>query len=159
GNKIAALVTLLGDAAKGWIAVWAAQRWGGNWGLEDGTVALVAMAVFLGHLYPIFLKFKGGKGVATAAGVLLALQPWLGLAALIVWLLVAVFFRYSSLASIVACGFAPPFYALVWGFDPTFVAVTVVAGFTVWRHRVNIGKLMAGKESRIGQKAKPGAAR
>ncbi|MEG0820264.1 MAG: glycerol-3-phosphate 1-O-acyltransferase PlsY [Burkholderiaceae bacterium] len=159
GNKIAALVTLLGDAAKGWIAVWAAQRWGGNWGLEDGTVALVAMAVFLGHLYPIFLKFKGGKGVATAAGVLLALQPWLGLAALIVWLMVAVFFRYSSLASIVACGFAPPFYALVWGFDPTFVAVTVVAGFTVWRHRVNIGKLMAGKESRIGQKAKPGAAR
>ncbi|MEG1831901.1 MAG: glycerol-3-phosphate 1-O-acyltransferase PlsY [Burkholderiaceae bacterium] len=159
GNKIAALVTLLGDAAKGWIAVWAAQRWGGNWGLEDGTVALVAMAVFLGHLYPIFLKFKGGKGVATAAGVLLALQPWLGLAALIVWLMVAVFFRYSSLASIVACGFAPPFYALVWGFGPTFVAVTVVAGFTVWRHRVNIGKLMAGKESRIGQKAKPGAAR
>lgn len=159
GNKIAALVTLLGDAAKGWIAVWAAQRWGGNWGLEDGTVALVAMAVFLGHLYPIFLKFKGGKGVATAAGVLLALQPWLGLAALIVWLMVAVFFRYSSLASIVACGFAPPFYALVWGFDPTFVAVTVVAGFTVWRHRVNIGKLMAGKESRIGQKARPGAAR
>lgn len=155
GNKLAALLTLLGDAAKGWVAVWAAQRWGGDWGLGEGTVALVAIAVFLGHLYPVFLRFKGGKGVATAAGVLLALSPWLGLAVLVVWLLVAVFFRYSSLAAIVACGFAPLFYAMVWGFDPAFVAVTVVAGFTVWRHRANIEKLMAGKESRIGQKAAP----
>ena len=159
GSKLAALITLVGDAAKGWFAVWAVQRWGGAFGLEDGAVALVAVAVFLGHLYPVFLKFKGGKGVATAAGVLLALQPWLGLAAACVWLLMAVFFRYSSLASIVACGFAPLFYALIWGFGPTFLAVVVVAGFTVWRHRVNIGKLMAGKESRIGQKAKAGAAR
>lgn len=155
GNKLAAVVTLLGDAAKGWIAVWAAQHWAGDFGWSDATVALVAIAVFLGHLYPIFLRFQGGKGVATAAGVLMALSPWLGLAVLVVWLLVAAFFRYSSLAAIVACGFAPLFYALVWGFGPVFVAVAVISGFTVWRHRVNIGKLMAGKESRIGEKAKP----
>ncbi|HRZ00200.1 MAG TPA: glycerol-3-phosphate 1-O-acyltransferase PlsY [Burkholderiaceae bacterium] len=157
GNKAAALLTLLGDAAKGWLAVWLAQRYGPALGLGEGTVALVAVAVFMGHLYPVFLRFKGGKGVATAAGVLLSLQPWLGLAVALVWALVAGFFRYSSLAAIVACGFAPLFYALVWGLDGVFVAVAVISGFTVWRHRANIEKLMAGKESRIGDKG--GAAR
>jgi acyl phosphate:glycerol-3-phosphate acyltransferase len=157
GNKAAALLTLLGDAAKGWLAVWLAQRFGPDFGLGEGTVALVAVAVFMGHLYPVFLRFKGGKGVATAAGVLLSLQPWLGLAVALVWALVAGFFRYSSLAAIVACGFAPLFYALVWGLDGVFVAVAVISGFTVWRHRANIEKLMAGKESRIGDKG--GAAR
>ncbi|HOX88021.1 MAG TPA: glycerol-3-phosphate 1-O-acyltransferase PlsY [Burkholderiaceae bacterium] len=157
GNKAAALLTLLGDAAKGWLAVWLAQRYGPAFGLGEGTVALVAVAVFMGHLYPVFLRFKGGKGVATAAGVLLSLQPWLGLAVALVWALVAGFFRYSSLAAIVACGFAPLFYALVWGLDGVFVAVAVISGFTVWRHRANIEKLMAGKESRIGDKG--GAAR
>jgi glycerol-3-phosphate acyltransferase PlsY len=157
GNKAAALLTLLGDAAKGWLAVWLVQRFGPAFGLGEGTVALVAVAVFMGHLYPVFLRFKGGKGVATAAGVLLSLQPWLGLAVALVWALVAGFFRYSSLAAIVACGFAPLFYALVWGLDGVFVAVAVISGFTVWRHRANIEKLMAGKESRIGDKG--GAAR
>ena len=157
GNKAAALLTLLGDAAKGWLAVWLAQRYGPALGLGEGTVALVAVAVFMGHLYPVFLRFKGGKGVATAAGVLLSLQPWLGLAVALVWALVAGFFRYSSLAAIAACGFAPLFYALVWGLDGVFVAVAVISGFTVWRHRANIEKLMAGKESRIGDKG--GAAR
>jgi glycerol-3-phosphate acyltransferase PlsY len=157
GNKAAALLTLLGDATKGWLAVWLAQRFGPAFGLGEGTVALVAVAVFMGHLYPVFLRFKGGKGVATAAGVLLSLQPWLGLAVALVWALVAGFFRYSSLAAIVACGFAPLFYALVWGLDGVFVAVAVISGFTVWRHRANIEKLMAGKESRIGDKG--GAAR
>ncbi len=157
GNKAAALLTLLGDAAKGWLAVWLAQRFGPAFGLGEGTVALVAVAVFMGHLYPVFLRFKGGKGVATAAGVLLSLQPWLGLAVALVWALVAGFFRYSSLAAIAACGFAPLFYALVWGLDGVFVAVAVISGFTVWRHRANIEKLMAGKESRIGHKG--GAAR
>ena len=157
GNKAAALLTLLGDAAKGWLAVWLAQRYGPALGLGEGTVALVAVAVFMGHLYPVFLRFKGGKGVATAAGVLLSLQPWLGLAVALVWALVAGFFRYSSLAAIAACGFAPLFYALVWGLDGVFVAVAVICGFTVWRHRANIEKLMAGKESRIGDKG--GAAR
>jgi glycerol-3-phosphate acyltransferase PlsY len=157
GNKAAALLTLLGDATKGWLAVWLVQRFGPAFGLGEGTVALVAVAVFMGHLYPVFLRFKGGKGVATAAGVLLSLQPWLGLAVALVWALVAGFFRYSSLAAIVACGFAPLFYALVWGLDGVFVAVAVISGFTVWRHRANIEKLMAGKESRIGDKG--GAAR
>lgn len=153
GNKAAALLTLLGDAAKGWLAVWLAQRYGPGFGLGEGTVAAVAMAVFMGHLYPVFLRFKGGKGVATAAGVLLALQPWLGLAVALVWALIAGFFRYSSLAAIVACGFAPLFYALVWGLDVAFVAVAVISGFTIWRHRANIEKLLAGKESRIGDKS------
>lgn len=153
GNKAAALLTLLGDAAKGWLAVWLAQRYGPGFGLGEGTVAAVAMAVFMGHLYPVFLRFKGGKGVATAAGVLLALQPWLGLAVALVWALIAGFFRYSSLAAIVACGFAPLFYALVWGLDAAFVAVAVISGFTIWRHRANIEKLLAGKESRIGDKS------
>ncbi|MGE5666308.1 MAG: glycerol-3-phosphate 1-O-acyltransferase PlsY [Betaproteobacteria bacterium] len=153
GNKAAALLTLLGDAAKGWLAVWLAQRYGAGFGLGEGTVAAVAMAVFMGHLYPVFLRFKGGKGVATAAGVLLALQPWLGLAVALVWALIAGFFRYSSLAAIVACGFAPLFYALVWGLDAAFVAVAVISGFTIWRHRANIEKLLAGKESRIGDKS------
>jgi glycerol-3-phosphate acyltransferase PlsY len=153
GNKAAALLTLLGDAAKGWLAVWLAQRYGPAFGLGEGTVAGVAVAVFMGHLYPVFLRFKGGKGVATAAGVLLALQPWMGLAVALVWALVAGFFRYSSLAAIAACVFAPLFYALVWGLDAIFVAVAVISGFTVWRHRANIEKLLAGKESRIGDKS------
>mgnify|MGYP001765182316 CR=1 FL=1 len=153
GNKAAALLTLLGDAAKGWLGVWLAQRYGPGFGLGEGTVAAVAVAVFMGHLYPVFLRFKGGKGVATAAGVLLALQPWLGLAVALVWALIAGFFRYSSLAAIVACGFAPLFYALVWGLDAAFVAVAAISGFTVWRHRANIEKLLAGKESRIGDKS------
>ena len=153
GNKAAALLTLLGDAAKGWLAVWLAQRYGPGLGLGEGTVAGVAVAVFMGHLYPIFLRFKGGKGVATAAGVLFALQPWLGLAVALVWALIAGFFRYSSLAAIVACGFAPLFYALVWGLDAAFVAVALISGFTIWRHRANIEKLLAGKESRIGDKS------
>jgi acyl phosphate:glycerol-3-phosphate acyltransferase len=153
GNKAAALLTLLGDAAKGWLAVWLAQRYGPTFGLGEGTIAGVAVAVFMGHLYPVFLRFKGGKGVATAAGVLLALQPWLGVAAAVAWALVAGFFRYSSLAAIVACGIAPLFYALVWGLDASFVAVALISGFTIWRHRANLEKLLAGKESRIGDKS------
>lgn len=159
GNKAAALLTLLGDAAKGWLAVWLAQRFGPAFGLGEGTVAAVAVAVFMGHLYPVFLRFKGGKGVATAAGVLLALQPWMSLAVALVWALVAGFFRYSSLAAMAACGFAPLFYALVWGLDVIFVAVAVISGFTVWRHRANIEKLLAGKESRIGDKSAAGRRR
>lgn len=159
GNKAAALLTLLGDAAKGWLAVWLAQRFGPAFGLGEGTVAAVAVAVFMGHLYPVFLRFKGGKGVATAAGVLLALQPWMSLAVALVWALVAGFFRYSSLAAMAACGFAPLFYALVWGLDVIFVAVAVISGFTVWRHRANIEKLLAGKESRIGDKSAAGQRR
>jgi len=102
GNKAAAAVTLLLDGAKGWLPVWLVSTWGPGWGLGAATLALVGLAAFLGHLYPVFFRFKGGKGVATAAGVLLGFEPWLGLATLLSWVLIAVFFRYSSLAAMVA---------------------------------------------------------
>lgn len=152
GNKVAAALTLLGDGIKGFLAVWLALRFGPRYGIGDTGVALVAIAVFLGHLYPGFLRFRGGKGVATAAGVIIALNPWLALTAALTWLIVAVFFRYSSLASIVAAVFAPFYSAFGWGFDARFVALVVIAGFVVYRHRVNIRHLVAGTERRIGEK-------
>ena len=113
GNKKAALVTLLLDALKGWVPVVAVKLWGPAYGLGDGTVALVGLAAFLGHLYPVFFRFQGGKGVATAAGVIFAFNPWLGLASLLTWVIVAFFFRYSSLASIVTAVFAPAYFLLL----------------------------------------------
>ena len=150
GSRSAAALTLLGDGVKGWLAVWLALRFGPQYGVADYGVALVAIAVVLGHLYPIFLRFRGGKGIATAAGVIIALNPWLALATAITWVIVAVFFRYSSLASIAAAVFAPFYSAFGWGFDARFVALVVIAGFTVYRHRVNIRHLLAGTERRIG---------
>ena len=150
GSRGAAALTLLGDGFKGWLAVWLAVRFGPQYGVGDVSVALVAIAVVLGHLYPIFLRFRGGKGIATAAGVIIALNPWLALATAITWVIVAVFFRYSSLASIAAAIFAPFYSAFGWGFDARFVALVVIAGFTVYRHRVNIRHLLAGTERRIG---------
>lgn len=152
GNKAAAALTLLGDAFKGWLAVWLVMRFGGSYGIGELGAALVAVAVLLGHLYPLFLRFRGGKGVATAGGVILALNPWLALATALTWLIVAVFFRYSSLASIAAAVFAPFYSAFGWGFDARFVALAVIAGFIVNRHRVNIRNLLAGTERRIGAK-------
>ena len=151
GNKWAAALTLLGDGFKGWFAVWLALRMGAPYGIGDPAVALVAIAVVVGHLYPVFLRFRGGKGIATAAGVVLALNPWLALATAMTWLIVAFFFRYSSLASIAAAVFAPFYSAFGWGFDARFVAVAVIAGFTVYRHKLNIRHLLAGTERRIGQ--------
>ena len=151
GSKAAAALTLLGDGFKGWLAVWLALRLGPRYGIGDAGVALVAIAVVLGHLYPIFLRFRGGKGIATAAGVIIALNPWLALATAATWVIVAVFFRYSSLASIAAAVFAPFYSAFGWGFDARFVALVVIAGFTVYRHKVNIRHLLAGTERRIGQ--------
>ena len=152
GNRWAAALTLLGDGFKGWLAVWLAQRFGPPHGIADTGVALVAIAVVLGHLYPLFLRFHGGKGIATAAGVIIALNPWLALATAITWGIVAVFFRYSSLASIAAAIFAPFYSVFGWGFDARFVALVVIAGFTVYRHKVNIRHLLAGTERRIGAK-------
>lgn len=152
GNKKAAVLTLVGDAFKGWFAVFLAQRLADAWGVGDFGLAAVALAVFVGHLYPVFLRFKGGKGVATAAGVLLAIDPILGLAVLATWLIIAIFFRYSSLAALVAAVFAPLYYVFMFGFGPYAPAVVVMAMLLIYRHRANIGKLMAGKESRIGQK-------
>jgi acyl phosphate:glycerol-3-phosphate acyltransferase len=155
GSKVAAVLTLVGDALKGWLAVWLVQRFGPSVGIGDWGVALAGVAVFLGHLYPVFFGFKGGKGVATAAGVIVALNPWLALAAGATWLIIAFFFRYSSLASMVAAVFAAFYSAFGWGFDQRFVAVAVIAGFVIYRHQANIRNLMAGKERRIGQKGVP----
>ncbi|PLT19958.1 MULTISPECIES: glycerol-3-phosphate 1-O-acyltransferase PlsY [Ralstonia] len=154
GNKKAAILTLLGDAAKGWLAVWLAQLLALRFGVGEVGIALVVIAVFLGHLYPVFHRFAGGKGVATAAGILLALNVWLGLATLATWLIIAVFFRYSSLAALVSAVFAPFFYVLMNGFDWIAGAVALMAVLLIARHRANIAKLLAGKESRIGEKKK-----
>ena len=160
GNKTAAALTLLGDAAKGWFAVWLAQRLAP--GITPGPLAAVAVAAFLGHLYPVFFGFKGGKGVATALGVLLGISGWLGLATALTWVIVAVFFRYSSLAALVASVFAPVYYVLcsgiVWDAEtPITAAIVVMAILLVWRHRENIQRLIAGKESRLGQKKTDGS--
>ena len=157
GNRTAAVLTLLLDALKGFVPVLLADRFGPSFGLGEGTVALVALAAFVGHLWPVFFRFEGGKGVATAAGVLLALNPWLGLATLATWIIIAAFFRYSSLASIVAAVFAPFYQLLIWGGGPAAAAITVMGLLLVWRHTGNIRKLLAGTEARIGQKAAPAA--
>lgn len=152
GNKAAALLTLIGDAAKGWLAVFLVQSLSARYGFGEATVAASALAVFVGHLFPVFHRFAGGKGVATAAGVLLALSPWLGLGTLATWLLIAFFFRYSSLAALVSAVFAPLFHVFIAGFDVTALAVLAMSALLVWRHARNIANLMAGKEGRIGQK-------
>ncbi|MCE3262960.1 MAG: glycerol-3-phosphate acyltransferase [Pseudoduganella sp.] len=157
GNKGAAIWTLLGDAFKGWLAVFLVDHFQQQLGLGDQanqTIALVAVAVFVGHLWPVFFKFVGGKGVATALGVLLALNVWLGLATLVTWLVVAYAFRYSSLAALIAAVFAPFYYGLLFGAEPQLAAVLAMSGLLVWRHAKNIANLIAGKESRIGSKAK-----
>ncbi len=147
GKKLAAALTLLGDAAKGWAAVILAM----HFALSDVQVALIALAVFLGHLFPIFLKFKGGKGVATALGVLLALNGWLGLLALATWLIVAAVFRLSSLAALTASVCAP-IYAMLLGLPHAWVVASVVMSLLLfWRHKRNIQNLLAGSESRIGK--------
>ena len=152
GNKLAAVLTLLLDAAKGFFPVLLVRLYGPAYGMGEGTLELAGLAAFLGHLWPVFFQFRGGKGVATAAGVLLGLNPWLGIATLATWLIIAAFFRYSSLASIVAAGFAPFYQLLIWGGGPVAVAVAVMALLLVWRHAANLRKLLQGTESRIGAK-------
>ena len=152
GKKIAALLTFAGDAGKGWLAVMLALLLGPQYGVGTEAVAGVAFAVFLGHLFPLYFAFKGGKGVATALGILLAIDPWLGLATLATWIIIVVFFRISSLAAIVAAVSAP-FCAFWWfGLSPYTYAVLGICLLLVWRHESNIRKLLAGQESRIGQK-------
>jgi len=154
GNKAAAALTLLGDGFKGWLAVWLVQHYGAHYGIGNGGIALVAIAVFLGHLWPLYSRFVGGKGVATMFGVLLGLNIWLGIAALVSWLVIAYAFRYSSLAALVAAVFAPFYYGLLFGSDEILLAVLLMSGLLMYRHRKNIANLMAGKESRIGSKKK-----
>jgi Predicted membrane protein len=154
GNKKAAILTLIGDALKGWLAVWLAARFGPAYGLNETGLAMVALAVFLGHLFPVYHRFAGGKGVATAAGILLAIDPILGLGTLATWLIIAFFFRYSSLAALVAAIFAPFFHVLMNGVDVMTGSIFVISVLLIARHRQNIAKLLAGKESRIGEKKK-----
>jgi acyl phosphate:glycerol-3-phosphate acyltransferase len=154
GSKPAAIVTLALDALKGYLPVVAALLLAERFGWGDGTVAATGLAAFLGHLWPLYFRFQGGKGVATAAGVLLAFNPWLGLATLATWVVIAAFFRYSSLASLVAAAFAPFYQLLIWEADAYALAIVVMSLLLVWRHEGNIRKLIAGKESKLGQKAK-----
>lgn len=155
GNKLAALLTLLLDGVKGWLPVYAVVQFGAAYGLGQGSVALVALAAFAGHVWPVFFRFQGGKGVATAAGVLFGIEPLLGLATFATWLIVAFFSRYSSLAALASAVFAPAYYFLghrvAWYADDFVLLATVVmSAILVWRHQGNIAKLMRGEESRIG---------
>ncbi|MGA0569677.1 glycerol-3-phosphate 1-O-acyltransferase PlsY [Variovorax sp. VNK109] len=159
GSKAAAIVTLLLDALKGFVPVLLVRLYGEPYGLGEGTVAMVGLAAFLGHLYPVFFRFVGGKGVATAAGVLLGISVWLGLATLLTWVIIAVFFRYSSLASLVSAVFAPFYYLLGDGlqwFSNKWIALAIVVMglLLVYRHRENITRLVQGRESKLGAKKK-----
>jgi glycerol-3-phosphate acyltransferase PlsY len=154
GNKSAAIFTLLLDALKGAVAVLFARWMAERLGYGEGTIALAGLAAFLGHLYPVFFRFQGGKGVATAAGVLLALNPWVGLLSLATWLAVAILTRYSSLAALVTALLAPVHVHLLHGDSRRVVAVAVMSVLLIWRHRINISKLLNGTESRLGGKAK-----
>ena len=155
GSKVAAVATLLLDGLKGWLPVVLVKWFGADYGLGDGTVAAVALAVFLGHLYPVFFQFKGGKGVATAAGVLLGVNWVLGVATLATWMIVVFFMRYVSLGSIVAAVFAPLFYLLghrgAWYVDNRIeLVLVIISALLIYRHRENISKLLKGTESRLG---------
>jgi glycerol-3-phosphate acyltransferase PlsY len=153
GNKAAALATLLGDALKGTVAVLLAYYFQDSLGFSQGDVAMIGVAAFIGHLFPIFFGFEGGKGVATALGVLFALNWILGLATAVTWVVIAYFFRYSSLASLVASAFAVFYNLFLFGPDAQAAAILVMAGLLFYRHKQNIANLMAGKESKIGQKS------
>ena len=159
GSKPAAIVTLLMDADKGWLPVMLVKWFGPAWGLGEGTQALAGLAAFLGHLYPVFFGFKGGKGVATAVGVLIAFEPLLALAALLTFAIIVAFFRYVSLASIVAAVFAPAYYLLVDGVawqasGAKTLAMVAMGLLLIWRHRENIQRLLAGTESKLGARKK-----
>jgi len=153
GHRGAAVLTLALDALKGYVPVWLALLLSPRFGFGDITIAFVGLAAFLGHLWPLFFRFNGGKGVATAAGVLFAFNPWLGLATLLTWVIIAAFFRYSSLASIVSAVFAPFYQLLIWEPSPIALAIAVMSLLLIWRHSGNIRKLLEGTESKLGQKA------
>jgi len=150
GRKAAAALTLLGDAFKGWFAVALTQQ---HVVADPVAVAAAAVAVVVGHLWPLYFRFEGGKGVSTAVGVLLALNPWLAAGAIATWVIIAFFFRISSLAALVAAAFAPFFSFLLYGMNrfalEPALGVTVISLLLVWRHRTNIRNLLAGTESRI----------
>ncbi|BBO19675.1 MAG: glycerol-3-phosphate acyltransferase [Candidatus Desulfobacillus denitrificans] len=154
GNRLAALLTLLGDAAKGWLAVFLVQQFGG----QPQEVAIAGFAAFFGHLHPVFLNFKGGKGVATAAGVLFGFSLWLGLAVLAVWIGVVWFFRYSSLGAIAAAIAAPLVAMALLDSGDMLTAVFCIALLLFWRHSGNLQRIRAGSEPKIGEKKSPARA-
>ena len=156
GSKAAAVITLLLDALKGWLPLVLVKYFGKPYGLEDGTLAMVGLAAFVGHLFPVFFRFQGGKGVATALGVLLGFSGVLGLATAASWLIIAYFFRYSSLASLVAAVFAPVYYVfgdgLAWYLEKSILlAISIMSLLLIWRHAANITRLIKGTESRLGK--------
>ena len=152
GRKAAAALTLLGDAGKGWLAVLLAQLLSGETGIGSVVVPLSGAAAFVGHLFPVFHRFRGGKGVATACGVLFGFNVLLGLGTLATWIVIALFFRLSSLAALVAALFAPAFAFWLFGLANVLWAVLLISALLLWRHRANIARLVAGEESRIGAK-------
>ena len=152
GNKAAAIFTLFGDSGKGWVAVVLAQHFVPVWGLDNEVIAAVALLVFLGHIWPVFLRFKGGRGVATAVGVVLGLNLWPGILAVVTWIIVAIIWRFSSLSALVAATLTPV-YAWIFldSILSTFVIFTISL-LVIWRHKSNIANLLAGKETRIGER-------
>jgi len=154
GKKAAAAFTLIGDAAKGWLAVWLAIKFCPTDVMYTMLAAAVALAVFIGHVFPIFLKFKGGKGVATALGVLLALNVWVGVGALATWILTVAVFRYSSLAAL-AAAISAPIYAYFMCLPQEWVIASgIMSLLLLWRHKSNIQNLIAGNETKLGSKKK-----
>jgi glycerol-3-phosphate acyltransferase PlsY len=152
GNRKAAALTLLGDVLKGMVAVLLARWLAPQAGLAPMTVMLVGLAAFVGHIFPVYHRFRGGKGVATAAGVLVALNPIHGVATMVTWAIIAFFFRYSSLAALVSAVFAPFYWILLFGANRAALVIIAISALLIWRHRKNIGNLIAGKESRIGER-------
>ena len=152
GKKAAAVLTLLGDGGKGWLAVFAAAQATGQTALAGADVPLAALAVVVGHMFPVFHRFQGGKGVATAAGALLGVNLWLGLGTLATWIAIFAFFRISSLAALVSALFAPAWAFWLFGLRPVLPAVAAMALLLVWRHKENIARLLRGEEGRVGEK-------
>jgi acyl phosphate:glycerol-3-phosphate acyltransferase len=152
GNKAAAILTLLGDAGKGWLAVVLAQHFSPIWGLDARVVAAVALLVFLGHIWPIFLHFKGGRGVATAVGVVFGLNLWPGILAVITWIVVALIWRFSSLSALVAAILTPVYAWIFLDSGLSVFVIFTISLLVIWRHKSNIANLLAGKETRLGKK-------
>ena len=152
GNKAAAILTLLGDAGKGWVAVILAQHLAPVWGLDSKVIAAVALLVFLGHIWPVFLRFKGGRGVATAVGVVLGLNLWSGILAIITWIIVALIWRFSSLSALVAATLTPVYAWIFLGSEVSTLVILIISLLIIWRHKPNIANLVAGKETRIGKR-------